>query len=69
MKSVGHITESPWLHKRKFLGGGKGEITRYYLLQGLQVLAHKVLADDYIEDNQITEDELQEMYRAAFLMV
>ena len=38
-------------------------------LQGLQVLAHKVLADDYIEDNQITEDELQEMYRAAFLMV
>ena len=52
-----------------YLGGGKGEITRYYLLQGLQVLAHKVLADDYIEDNQITEDELQEMYRAAFLMV
>ena len=63
------LTKNKMIEHIAYLGGGKGEITRYYLLQGLQVLAHKVLADDYIEDNQITEDELQEMYRAAFLMV
>jgi hypothetical protein len=52
-----------------YLGGGKEEITRYYVLKGFQVLAHKILADDYIEEKQITQDELKEMYRAAFLMV
>ena len=51
------------------LGGGKGEITRYYVLKGFQVLAHKILVDDYIEEKQITQDQLQEMYRAAFLVV
>ena len=52
-----------------YLGGGKEEITRYYVLKGFQVLAHKILADEYIEEKQITKDELKEMYRAAFLMV
>jgi hypothetical protein len=50
-----------------YLGGGKGEVTRYYILEGFQVLAYKVLADDYIEENQITPEELQEMYKLALI--
>jgi hypothetical protein len=50
-----------------YLGGGKGEITRFYILEGFQVLAYKLLADDYIEEQKITEKELREMYQLAFL--
>lgn len=63
------LTQNQIIEHIAYLGGGKGEITRYYLLKGFQVLAHKILVDDYIEEKQITEDELQEMYRAAFLVV
>lgn len=63
------LTQNEMIEHIAYLGGGKGEITRYYVLEGFQVLANKVLVDDYIKEKQITEDELQEMYRAAFLVV
>ncbi len=63
------ITQNKIIEHIADLGGGKGEITRYYVLEGFQALAHKILVDDYIEEKQITEDQLQEMYRASFLVV
>lgn len=63
------LTQNKIIEHIAYLGGGKGEITRYYVLEGFQVLAHKILVDDYIEEKQITADELQEMYRSAFLVV
>jgi hypothetical protein len=61
------LTKNKMIEHIAYLGGGKGEVTRYYILEGFQVLAHKVLADDYIEENQITPEELQEMYKLALI--
>jgi hypothetical protein len=49
------------------LCGGKGEVTKYFILEGFQVIAHKILADNYIDEHQITKEELQEMYKLALL--
>lgn len=61
------LTKNKMIEHIAYLGGGKGEVTRYFILEGFQVLAYKVLADDYIEENHITEAELREMYQLAFL--
>lgn len=63
------LIENKMIEHIAYLGGGKGEITRYYILEGFQVLAHKILADDYIEENKIAENELREMYKLAFLVL
>ena len=62
------LTQNKMIEHIAYLGGGKGEITRYFVLEGFQILAHKILVDDYIEEKQITENELQEMYKVAFLV-
>lgn len=63
------LTKNKMIEHIAYLGGGKGEVTRYFILEGFQILAYKILADDYIEENNITEDELREMYQLAFIGV
>lgn len=52
-----------------FLGGGKGRVTRNFVLNGLGVLATKKVVDDYIIENQITQEELNEMYEYAGVII
>lgn len=59
------LTEIPSIKRIAFLGGGKGKVTRRFILEGFAVLATKKLADDFIVENQITPEELKEMYAYA----
>ena len=52
-----------------FLGGGKGKITRNFVLKGLGVLATKKVADDYIAEHGITQEMLNEMYEYAGVLI
>lgn len=45
------------------LGGGKGKVTRFYLLEGLSKLVNKQTVDNWIEKNNITPEQLIEMLK------
>ena len=47
------------------LGGGKGKITRYYILQGFSSLLIKYSADALIEKHAITPEKLTEIMKWA----
>lgn len=47
------------------LGGGKGKITRYYILQGFSSLIIKYTADALIEKHAITPEKLTEIMKWA----
>jgi hypothetical protein len=64
--SLTQISTIQWI---AFLGGGKGKVTRKFILEGFAVLAIKKLADDFIEENHITQDELNEMYAYAGVII
>jgi len=59
------LTQLPIIQHIAFLGGGKGRVTRKFILDGFGVLATKKIADDYIAENNITPAELSEMYKYA----
>jgi len=40
------------------LGGGKGKVTRIYFLRGMIKIFNKVEVDEYIKENNISEDEI-----------
>ena len=47
------------------LGGGKGKVTRYYILQGFSTLIIKSTADALIEKHAITPEKLTEIMKWA----
>lgn len=50
------------------LGGGKGKVTRGYILRGLSTLLIKETVDAAIEEYEITPENLQKMMRWAKMM-
>lgn len=47
-----------WLAK---LGGGKGKVTRNYILRGIEILINYRLAQQYIKEHNITEKQIDEI--------
>ena len=45
------------------LGGGKGKITRYYILEGFSCLFTKFKVDSWIEEHSITPEKLTEIMK------
>ena len=45
------------------LGGGKGKITRYYILKGFSCLFTKFKVDSWIEEHSITPEKLTEIMK------
>ncbi len=47
------------------LGGGKGKVTRTYVLRGLSKMITKITVDEAIEEFQITPEQLQQIMLLA----
>jgi len=45
------------------LGGGKGKVTRTYILRGFSRMIIKQEVDKVIEDSQITPDQMKEILK------
>lgn len=52
-----------------FFGGGKGKVTRKFILEGLSKLIIKKQADDWIVEYGITPEQLLELYALAGLRI
>lgn len=46
------------------LGGGKGKVTKIYFLRGMAKIFNKVEVDEYIKENNISEDEIRRIVKA-----
>ena len=62
------LTQLPTIQSIASLGGGKGKVTRHFILEGFAALAIKKITDDFIVENNISQDELKEMYKYAGLI-
>lgn len=62
------LTQLPTIQSIAALGGGKGKVTRHFILEGFAILATKVIADNFILENNISPEELKEMYKYAGIL-
>jgi len=57
------MTKDPTFIWIALLGGGKGEVTRIYILRGLAMLINYRLAQQYIKEHNISEKQIDEIIK------
>ena len=62
------LIEQDFIQFVAHLGGGKGKVTRFYILNGFAQLFTKNKVDAAIEEHQITPEKLKEIMRFAKMM-
>lgn len=59
------LIENPTIKFLAELGGGKGKVTKTFVLRGLSKIIIKVMVDDIIEKSDITPEQLKEIMMLA----
>jgi len=55
------LAENPMIELIAQLGGGKGQVTRYFILEGLKQLLLYQSVQQFIKKNNIQDDTLNEL--------
>ena len=57
------LIENEWMRQICKLGNGKGKITKVFFLRGLKKVAHYLEMKQFMEDNNLTEEQLIELFK------
>ena len=57
------LIENEWMRQICKLGNGKGKITKVFFLRGLKKVAHYLEMKQFMEDNNLTEEKLIELFK------
>jgi len=59
------LTDNEWMKQICLLGGGKGKVSKVFFLQGLQKLANYMEIKQFMQENNLTEDQLQALFNQS----
>ena len=57
------LINNEWMRQICKLGNGKGKVTKVFFLRGLKKLAHYLEMKQFMEDNNLTEEQLIELFK------
>ncbi len=57
------LTENEWMSQTCTLGGGKGKVTKVFFLRGLKKLAHYQQIKQFMEENNLSEQQLNNLFK------
>ena len=57
------LINNEWMKQICKLGNGKGKVTKVFFLRGLKKVAHYLEMKQFMEDNNLTEEQLIELFK------